>query len=62
MIINMMIISMMIIIMMIINMMILNIASFRMVSSIGGLAATSWVASLSSEFDDFASTQIFRVS
>ena len=38
-------------------------ASFWMASSsIGGLAATSWMASLSSEFDDFASTQIFRVS
>ena len=32
-------------------------ASFWMASSsIGGLAATSWMASLSSEFDDFALT------
>ena len=55
MIINMMIINMMKINMMIINMMILNMASFWMaLSSIGGLAATSWMASLSSEFDDFA--------
>ena len=45
--------------MMIINMAWL-MASFWMVSSsIGGLAATSWMASLSSEFDDFASSQNF---
>ena len=33
------------------------LASFWMASSsIGGLAARSWMTSLSSEFDDFAST------
>ena len=55
-----MIIRMMIINMMIINMMIINMASFWMASSsIGGLAATSWMASLSFEIYDFDSPQNF---